>query len=168
MIMRRSFFVSLTLLVVLVCAHSEAQEQAASMQIGPVKVLLGMPKSEVQNNIAGLGVVKTDEDSWTITNGRSDVEVYGNIQFTNGRVTYVGRSWLTKNSDAVEAILAAINSFNQEGLTACTILHNTVSTPAIAGERAIIGCGAKRLLIIKSKLEGRPFEDITEQIGEMK
>jgi hypothetical protein len=168
MIIRRFFFMSLTFLVVLVCIRSDAQEQAPSLEIGPVKVRLGMAKSDLQIKITGLGVVKTDEDSWTVTNGRPGVEVYGNIQFTNGRVTYVGRSWLTKNSDAVEAILGSINSFNQEGLTTCTILHEMISTPALAGERASIICGPKRLLIIKSKFEGRPFEDIIEQIGEMR
>jgi hypothetical protein len=161
-------FAALAFLVILLGLRSEAQGQGPNMQIGPINVHLGMTKGEVQNKIDGLSVLKADEDSWIITTGGPESEPYGNIQFTNGRITYASRSWLRRNSDAIEGFLGAINSFNKEGLSTCTVLHDTISTPTITGERVSIICGEKSLLIIKSKFEGKPFEDITEQIGAMK
>src|ERR1700680_4208441 len=107
------------MVVLLTCSVAGTQEQVPSIKIGPVVVHLGMTKTEIESKGYGSGILKPNEDSWMITTGGTKAQVYGTVQFTASRVTYAGRGWLTSDSDAVEAILGATNSLNQEGLRTC-------------------------------------------------
>jgi hypothetical protein len=172
------FRVVLTLLSV--CALSGAQQQPPSLQIGLVRVRLGMSKIELQNEISGtaegeaavhhtgdeLGsnVFVMTENMWNVGTPRGDSHA-GEVIFRNGRVVYAEREWLLKDSDAIDAILGAIDSFQQQGLRACVISRDTLPDPAAAYERAWIDCGARRLLITKAKVKGQEFRSITESIG---
>jgi hypothetical protein len=163
-----------------VCALSGAQQQTSSLQIGLVKVRLGMLKTELQNEISGTGegdavvhrtgdklgnnVFVITENMWNIGTPRGDDHA-GDIRFRNGRVVYADREWLLKDSDAVDAILGAIDSFQQGGLHACVISRDTLPDPDATYERAWIDCGARRLLITKAKIKGQEFRSITESIG---
>jgi hypothetical protein len=161
-------------------AVSGAQEQPASLKIALLNVRLGMPKTELQNKISdmpggdaavhhagdelGHGVSVITEDFWTV--GTSNGDGYaGSIRFRNGRVIYADREWLLKGSDAVDAILDAIDSLQKEGLHACVISHDTLPEPGATHERAWIDCGTRRLLIMKTKVRDQEFRSITENIG---
>jgi hypothetical protein len=162
------FRVALALLSV--CALSGAQGQPPVLQIGLVKIHLGMSKTELQNEISGtaqgdatvhhtgdeLGssVFVITENTWNVGTPRGDDHA-GEIRFRTGRVVYAEREWLLKDSDAVDAILGAIDSFQEGGHRACVISRDTLSDPDATYERAWIDCGTRRLLIKRRKSEAK-------------
>ncbi len=174
----KSFFVMLALLSV--GAVSGAQEQPPSLQIGLVKVRLGMPRAELESQISGtaerdvvvhhtgddLGsnVLVITQNTWNIGTPSGNDHA-GDVRFGNDRVVYAEREWLLKDSDGVDAILGALDSFQKEGLHACAISHDTLPEPGATHERAWIDCGARRLLIMKTKVRDQEFRSITENIG---
>lgn len=161
-------------------AVSGAQEGPLSLQIGLVKVRLGMPRTELESQISGtvesdvvvhhtgdeLGsnVLVITQNAWNIGTPRGDDHA-GEVRFRNDRVVYAEREWLLKGSDPVDAILEAIDSFQREGLHACVISRDTLPEPGATYERAWIDCGTRRLLIMKTKVRDQEFRSITENIG---
>jgi hypothetical protein len=166
--------------VVQVGAVSGAQEQTPSLQIGLLNVRLGMPRTELQNKISGMpggdsavhhagdelgqNVLVISEDLWNVGTLNGDGHA-GEVWFRNNRVVYAEREWLLKDSDAVDAVLGAIDSFQHEGLHACVISHGTTTEPGETRELAWIDCGARQLLIAKTKIRDKEFKSIAESIG---
>jgi hypothetical protein len=159
-------------------AVSGAQEQLPSLKIGQVTVWLGMPKSALQGKFPDAQIFKLsqhlgvqDDAIWMI--GTDPLHEVGSVEFTDGGVVkFASRSWLVRGSDAVEALLGAIDSFTQEGLSTCVISHYTDSNPSLRSEGARIQCGARRLHVYRAKSEaskklpGGYEETIAEEIGE--
>lgn len=178
----------MVLIFLSVGAISGAQEQLPSVQIGLVTVRLGMPKSELQAQLPGLlaatangsisKVFKVyrlgthDEHIWII--GADKEHADGTIEFTDdGVVGFASREWLVRGSDAVQVLLGAIDSFTQQGLSACVISHDADHNPSWPNEGATIQCGAKRLYVFRTKfgvskeLPSGYDEGISEQIGRL-
>ena len=86
---------------------------------------------------------------------------YGEVQVTNGRLTYADREWSTSGSDGVEAFLAAIYSLTQKGARACVIAHDRLPLPQGPQEEAAITCGPRGVTMRK----GKTFELVIETIG---
>jgi hypothetical protein len=155
-------------------AGKPPKEQPPALRIGLVEVRLGESKTELQNESSDLDVLKVTDILWEVGTPGGDDHA-GTIIFTNGYVTYADREWLLKGSNAVDAILGAIDSFQQEGLRACVISHDTLPSPSAPTERATLNCGAKQLVVSKvnvihpfgatEKSPGKKFEQITEVIG---
>ncbi len=155
------------LIGLLLAISTIAQTEAQSLQIGSIEMRFGMSKADVEKGASRMGLEKADADHWFITSGGTNPALLGSVQFSGGRVTYADREWLTKGSDPVKAILGAVNSFAKEGLRSCVISHELVPSPNATGEKAVIDCGAKRLLILKLKIDGQEVDYVTEQLGLM-
>lgn len=146
--------------------QKSSPDAAHSLLIGPVRVWLGMPMSELQSKLSDSQVLKATETVWLIGYDRNHTE--GMVWFTDGVLTVASREWRAAGSDDIQALLGAIDSLTQEGLIACSIWHDTAPSPSSSMERATIDCGAKRLIISKGKTGPSPqsgFEEINEVIG---
>ena len=159
----------IAIVALLTCTVAGTQEKPPSLEICSARVHLGMTKAEVETGASDSVIVGGKGDYWVITMGDpAKGGPHGSVQFTAGRVTYASREWLISGTDAVEAILGATNSLNQNGANICVISHDTVSSPGSPFERAIFECGTRRLLIVKGKVDGQAIEDMYESIGNQK
>ena len=171
-------------------AVSLAQEQPPRLQIGTTWVWLGMPKSELQGKFpdfstatmkSGIPAVHKLDQHFGAT-GMHDESIWmigseelpdGIVEFTDeGIAKFASREWLVHGSDAVEAFLGVMESFTQQGLTACVISHSTNSDPSVHSEDATIQCGARRIHISRRKRGvserklGEYQESVSEEIGQ--
>jgi hypothetical protein len=159
------------LVLLSVGAVSGAQEQPPSLQIGTVKVWLGMPKSEVERQFhIDLELSKTTENSWMV--GLMAGHREARVDFWNGVVTSVTKFWMLSQSDGAEAVLGAVDSLTRQGHRMCVMSHSTSHAPGVRNEIATITCGATALVVRKMEFTPTdtspntgPVYMVEEQIG---
>jgi hypothetical protein len=166
--MRRTSAVGLVF--VTLCSLLSAQQRGSSqrgtavLEVSGVKLHLGMTKAEVTEKLSGTGISKINEDNWVV----GAMEDLGpSLQFTNGRLNYADRYWVSYDNDIVEAMFGAVNSLNQEGFSACTVTAITKTLPDSTGHNVWIICGEKSILISRRSFGGKSYNSVHEQLGGM-
>jgi hypothetical protein len=136
----------------------------AAIDVRGTNLRLGMTKAEVTDKLAGNAITKAHEDHWIVA--PSD-ELGPSLQFTNGRLSYADRYWITYDNDIAEALFGAVNSLNQEGFSACSVTAHTKTEPATMLHQVSIECGEKSILLVRSSFGGKSYNTVYEQLGSM-
>jgi|SRR6267154_336933 len=152
---------------------TSTQVSKPSIEIEGVKLHLGMTKGDVAERYVGTSVKKMTEDRWTI--GK-----WGMVGFKSGKLVFAEHSWNNVGDDQFDAIFGVVSSMNRQGYISCKVLADNKSVPvtdastgrtlaALSGnfERVWIACGAKTVVIVKSKVGDRLNEDVSEQLGDL-
>ena len=163
-----------TILVLIVLAipsviHAQKKEQphweAAYMDVPGTKLHLGMTKAEVTERLAGSAFRKLDENMWMMGSEKDDGPT---LQFTNGRLNFVSRDWITYDNDITAALFGVVTSLNDEGFSACKVTADTKTDPTVTLQRVWIACGEKTILIIRSTfVAGKTYCTVDEHLGAM-
>ncbi len=119
-----------------------------------------MTKTVVEGKLSGAEIIKSDENSWLVTTGG-----FSTLHFDNGRLSFADRTWHSKDKDTVDALHRAVTYFNSDGHSLCTVFADTVPDPENSFERVWIRCGSKSILVVKSTIQGRTFEQVDEHLG---
>jgi hypothetical protein len=144
---------------------SSPQISNAALDVHGTKLRLGMTKGEVTDKLAGNEVTKDNEDNWSIA---PSGKLGPALQFTNGRLSYADRYWVTYDNDIAEALFGAVNSLNQGGFSACTVTADTKTDPDMTLHRVWIRCGEKSILLVRDSLGGKSYNSVYEQLGVMR
>jgi hypothetical protein len=145
--------------------RSSPQLGKAAIDVHGTKLRLGMTKGEVTDKLAGNEITKDSEDNWNIA--RSG-DLGPSLQFTNGRLSYADRYWVTYDNDIAEALFGAVNSLNQEGFSSCTVTADSKFDPGTTTQRVWILCGEKSILMIRRSLGGKSYNSVYERLGSMR
>jgi hypothetical protein len=150
-----------------------ATAPGSSIVLGSVSLRLGMSKSEVRDKLSDYGITELKENDWYIFADKltdpptTDPLGLGEVEFTNGHVSFISRSWLTRDTDVIDAIFGAVMSLKREGIRACSISADTVTDPQMRTERTWIQCGKKSLQIGKLHSDfGAHLQFVEEQMGQ--
>ncbi|MGC1902326.1 MAG: hypothetical protein WA715_00735 [Candidatus Acidiferrum sp.] len=161
-----SLLVVLTAFSSILCAGQTSSEQSikAFIEIGGVKLRLGMSKSEVAEKLVGSAVTKINGDWWVLG------KVSPSLQFTDGRLSFADRTWSTTEDDIAESLFGVVNSFNAEGYSACKISADISSSPASMAQRVWIDCGEKTILVMvdQPSSSGKGYSWVSERLGKMR
>jgi hypothetical protein len=136
------------------------QPSEAFIEIGSVKLRLGMSKSEVAEKLVGASITKLDEDNWVIGG------VSPSMQFTNGHLSFADRTWSATNDDIAESLFGVVSSFNSEGYSSCKVTANTNTSPNITHQNVWIDCGEKTILVTRISMYGKLYRWVSERLGE--
>lgn len=140
--------------------RTPSQWGRAVLEVSGTKVHLGMTKAEVSEKLSGTEISKINENNWVVG------AIPGpTLQFTNGRLSYADRYWITYDNDIVEALFGAVNSLNQEGFSACTVTAVLKTLPDSTGHSVEIMCGEKSVLITRLSFGGKSYNSVYEQLG---
>ena len=101
--------ITLAILSSLLYAQKTASLQLskAAIDVDGTKLRLGMSKGEVTDKLVGDEITKYHEDDWFVGPPEKDGPT---LQFTNGRLSYADRNWVTYDNDTAEALFGAVNS----------------------------------------------------------
>jgi hypothetical protein len=136
---------------------------SANMEVAGSKLHLGMTKAEVTERLAGSPFKKIDENFWVMGTEKHDGPA---LQFTNGRLAFVSRNWVTYDNDITEALFGAVTSLNGEGFSACKVTADTKTDPTVTSQRVWIDCGEKTILIVRSTfVGGNTYCTVDEHLG---
>lgn len=154
-------------LAVLYAATAFAQQKHSPqlgsdyLDVGGVRLRLGMSKSELENKFSSENVTKTDDGGWFLKVGVS----YSTLRFTDGKLTFADRSWRNGDADTFDALFGLVTSLNNEGYSACTVFADTRADPQLSARRVWIRCGKKAILVIEIKEGQKTHDEVTEQLG---
>lgn len=143
--------------------RTSMQQSKDSIEIAGSKLRLGMTKSEVEGKLSGAQIDRED-DRWTVMAG----EEWSLVHFENGRLIFAERTWHGKDNDIVDALFGAVSYFNNEGRKACSVYADTVPNPMASFERVWITCGQKSILIVRSTVNGKTGDEVSEHLGMLK
>lgn len=136
------------------------------LQLGSVKVWLGMPESDALSALrrAGFQVAGKDEEGKTILR---DGPASYSVAFRDAALIYADREWLLSQRDEISAVLGALETIAPRGSTACTVNHDRVNKPAMQSDRIFVRCGTRSVLIMKGKEPSTEavLTDVYEFIG---
>lgn len=155
---------TLTALSSILCAQ-QARLSKAAIDVRGTKLRLGMTKAEVTDKLSGNAITKSHEDEWIVA---ASSELGPFLQFTNGRLSYADRYWVTSDNDIAEALFGVVNSLNQEGFSACTVTAHTKTDPDTMLHQVWIMCGEKSILLVRSSFGGKSYNTVSEQLGSMR
>jgi hypothetical protein len=157
----------LLLLGVAIRVHSQARNAAQlskdHIEIFGASLQLGMTKAVVEGKLSGAEIIKSDENSWLVTTGGLST-----LHFDDGKLSFADRTWHSKENDIVDALYGAVTYFNNEGHSLCAFSADTIPDPQNSYERVWIRCGDKSILIAKTTIQGKTFEEVGEQLGVLK
>src|SRR5277367_6257254 len=105
---------------------------SAYMEVAGAKLHLGMTKAEVTGRLAGSAFRKLDENMWMMGSEKDDGPT---LQFTNGRLNFVSRDWITYDNDITAALFGVVTSLNDEGFSACKVTADTKTDPVATLQR---------------------------------
>jgi hypothetical protein len=161
-----SLLVVLTAFSSILCARQTSSEQSskAFIEVGSVRLRLGMSRSEVAEKLVGSAITKINEDSWVL--GKNSPS----LQFTDGRLSFADRTWSTTEDDIAESLFGVVSSFNSEGYSACKITADTNSSPGSMAQRVWIDCGEKTILVMVAhpSSSGKGYSWVSERLGKMR
>ena len=139
----------------------------ASIEVGGTRLSLGMSKIQVKEKLAGQEITYIHEDEWML--GSFDKKELGpTIQFTNGRLSYADRNWVTYDNDIAEAMFGAVKTLNNEGFSRCNVTADDSVSPDLTAHRVWIECGEKTVLIIRRSFGGKSYNSVDERLGHMR
>jgi hypothetical protein len=167
--MKKTVLVVLTLAALSLPPYAQQrvspQLSKAAIDVSGTKLRLGMTKGEVTDKLAGNEITKGDEDTWAIAPSGSSGST---LQFTNGRLSFADRYWVTYDNDIAEALFGAVNSFNQEGFSTCAVTADTKTEPGRTFHRVWIRCGEKSILLVRDSFGEKSYNQVYEQLGAMR
>jgi hypothetical protein len=174
-------------LVLVFSVHAFSQTAQVVLDLGPVTVWLGMPKSDVLEKFSNAGYEVTDMDHLTdensnvVSDGKrltainktvfrredSSRNVYA-ISFAAGRLSYAQRSWFDEK-DTLGATIEAIGAVTEHDRRSCSITYSPISGPTGSARRVFIRCGKISLLLLRGEMkQGGSIHahfEISESIG---
>lgn len=172
----------LVLTGVLPAATQKAPETPKDyLQIGPVKVRLGMTKAQVAEALKGYSVTQ-NEDEW-LAMDLAQPTTLGDVlqpepglsgmtfQFTAGRLSAATREWPIRNGDVAGTIFAVFSHWQRERagqgkfLANCGVLTDVAASPSATFQRTSIVCGEKAVVIMKDTSGTQP-QGVAEVLGE--
>src|SRR2546429_6166770 len=121
-------------------------QKTGYIEIAGARLRLGMTKGEVSNKIAGVSILKVEEDYWGIGNGQPPNEM---IQFTNGKLNYAQRYWKSKDNDIFESLYGVAKSLNQEGYSNCRLQTYEKRAPEMSAQSVWVECGEKSVSLVR-------------------
>lgn len=146
------------------------QLSRTAIEIGGVKLRLGMTKAQVAEKLAGQQLMKPDDDElWlgTVDDIKAGRDL-PTMQFTRGLLTFAERRWTTPNDDTAEALYGLITHLNDEGFAKCTVRTDTHTNTDVdvVWQRVWIDCGEKTALLARETVSGgKSFSSVSEQLG---
>jgi hypothetical protein len=135
--------------------NGPAPVNVPSIEVGGIRLHLGMAKGDIAERFVGTPIMKVDEQTWQIGDN-------GTVQFQNGKVIFAARSWMNDSSDQIDAIFKAVSSLNRDGFSACRVLSDTPKYT----ERVGIDCGQKAILINRTVAGNQRVVEVSERLGE--
>jgi hypothetical protein len=161
----RAAVCSLTLLFVLphVAGQPTHRTPRISMSIGSVTIWLGMPKAEALLAFESAGLTTAGDAGGLYAVVGSGAT--GSAFFTNGKLTYADREWLSKDHNDVDAILGAFEALSSHSAASCKIQHTPMSEPDQKANRIFVDCGERGILIMSGSYQGTSVRSVTERIG---
>jgi hypothetical protein len=167
--MKRTATIVLT--IVGLCSILSAQQKTSPqwgkgvLEVSGTKVRLGMTKGEVTERLAGTEISRINDNNWMV--GKPE-DLGPSLQFTDGRLNFADRYWVTHDNDITEALFGAVNSLNQQGFSACTVTAGTNTSPEMTAQNVWISCGEKSILVTRhSHADGKSYNMVYEQLGGM-
>lgn len=160
------FKLILLLLVVFLSVENgqpQSNEQV-SLQIRTTTVWLGMPKDEVMKRFADAGAEIIDQNNAVIAKFSDDVRT---LLFKNGLLSFADVVWPTESGSEGEAVLGALSALTENAnKRPCIVDHNPLSYPTESINRIFVTCGPRSVLISQGTIQGNPFFEVSERIGE--
>lgn len=133
--------------------------QKVSLELGSVKVWLGMTRGEVLNACAAAKYKVLEDKSDDSLNIESNSY---RVEFKSGRVSAARRSWLAGGKDGLEAVLGALATLDKQN---CVVISGAENKPDVTMSRVSINCGARSVLILRGRIGRDGVEDVFEWIG---
>jgi hypothetical protein len=140
-----------------------------SIDLGSVTVWLGMPQTDALLQFQSAGVKVLGDGTAGRTNIQDGSHVYS-IWFKNGKVVCAEREWYSSGRDEMDAVIGALSAVASHGESTCSIVHDTIGEPDHSGERILLDCGQRSVLLLKGKSDasnGMKFVDVFERIGQI-
>ncbi|MBZ5522422.1 MAG: hypothetical protein LAP21_09305 [Acidobacteriia bacterium] len=157
-----ALFAFVVLMSIVIDLKMNAQQSGNGViEIAGVTLRLGMTKATISEKLASVPITKDREDFWII--GSKSSSQY--LQFTNGRLTYVSRNWVTYDNDIVAALHGAVSSLNREGYRSCNVEADSKVDPDSTLQRIWIRCGEKSILVSRASLNGKSYNTVDEELG---
>ena len=138
------------------------QSSKPTLDVSGEILRLGMTKAEVSERLAGNEIRKINENNWVV--GKTAIAT---LQFTNARLTYADRYWVTYDNDIAEALWGAVSALNEQGFSSCNISSGSKAEPDIMTHNTWIDCGDKSILLTRQSISGNPHNLVYEQLGRM-
>jgi hypothetical protein len=150
----------------LLLTFSVANAQAApklSLELGSMKVWLGMSKADVLSACAAVGYSAIDSKNGVyITSGKGENSHIYDVEFKKGLLSYASRSWASHDKDYLEAVIGVLKGF--DGAT-CSISNQPMNKPESALERVLVICGDRSVMLISGTIGKDRVGDVIERIG---
>jgi hypothetical protein len=164
-----SFFASLFGLLFLNSNLVIAQTHARmTLDIGgSITVWLGEPKQDVLHELSKAQYEILSSPHLPVTMVRYGKAIYS-LGFESDRLTFANRNWYTENNDEIESVIGALASLaTNADSPSCAVFHELLSEPDITGQKVLVRCGSREILIAKGKaVGGKNFSEVSERIGE--
>jgi hypothetical protein len=144
------------------------EAQRVSLDIGVVKVWLGMPQKLANEEFAkrGYPLEPLGDDLSIVFGGAGEnAQHLGDVAFRSGRLIYAAREW-PGGDQSIESAFAVLTNFAREGSDLCSLSTEPLRKPDFQMERLWVTCG-KRTLFVREKIAPRKSWGVTEWIGEL-
>ena len=154
---------------------ASTQQQQERVYVGTVPVEIGMPKETVISKLAerGYHLSKVEgKEQWAVQEKNEQTnlwDVRGMLTFTNGRLTWASRSWVSTfdpgSANLVRNFYFLAKSLEDSGKTACTIETNSTETPEFDSKGVKIRCARRTASLYVAKYkEQEPATSLDETI----
>jgi hypothetical protein len=157
------FAVPLGLLAALAIYARPQQRSKVELEVGGVRLHLGMAKSEVVEKLAGRQYWKVNDDNWVVS---APNDIGPSIQFTNGKLSFTERFWATNENDTGMALFGAVNSLNKDGFRTCDVAASVNTSPDITAHNVWISCGEKSVVVNRDTIGNHSYTTVHEVLGQ--
>jgi hypothetical protein len=143
------------------------RNESISLDIGVVSVWLGMPKDQALKKFSEVGY----KTSPLQKDGRMFVDTGTNaslVIFNSDRLVFADVGWYQSGRTEADAVLGALGALADKKSKdeACEVANVPLSRPDISGNRVLVSCGPRSVLIGKLKIENdQPGATVRERIG---
>jgi hypothetical protein len=156
----------LFLLMVVTSAFAQPRVPA-SLELGKLKVRLGMSKAEIISAATKLGYkVHEDETSGyvSIVNSENGGDYPYSAKFVGGRLVYATRSWKEGQRDEWRALMGALSTVENQS---CRVHTAHQSKPGFNYNAYFLDCGEHSVYVEESiSGDGERHNDVGEIIGD--
>jgi hypothetical protein len=128
-----------------------------------------MPQDDllIKLRARGYSVMELGDSSWNVMDGPS---ILGTIGFTNGKLSYVSKSWgpqeQKKGVEFARAVFGLIAHLEEEGKTLCLISTATSHDPNGQSDGAFMTCGQKYIELRVVRIDRGDFTGEYASISE--
>jgi hypothetical protein len=133
---------------------NHTQQNRVSLDLGPVTVWLGMPKTEFLSVAKEAGYKTTDfgvkegakENDVVMSSGEKITGTYYSLRFNKaGLLTYADRRWPDDDKSPYEAVMGALNTVDGQK---CTVSRQPLSEPNYNLDRIFLFCDKSRSILL--------------------